>query len=162
MGTVWLSKETMKNVLLDICQSLKPYAKTIVLTSFHGGNLKLLDLFVTEYANTFGDVRIVHLPMGSDETEEKMCQIIGGETDAHAGNVEISMMLAHNDTLAEIPHSDYPKHVIEKPFSTNHIKDFSKDGIADNHPKWVVSKKNGQEMIKWMVEDFKNELRKIF
>ncbi|MEK7545496.1 MAG: creatininase family protein [Patescibacteria group bacterium] len=160
-GTVWVTAETMNRVLSDICNSLKPYAKTIAFASFHGGNLALLDAFVVDHASVFGDVRIVHLPIGSDETEEKMRRMIGGPTDAHAGNVEISMMLASHESLADVPPDDYPKFFVENPFGTNHLKDFSADGIADNHPRWVITKENGKKMMEWTVEDFKNELRKI-
>ncbi len=160
MGTVWVSKDTMTRVLIDICNSLKPYAKSIAITSFHGGNLELLDQFVKDNASSFGDVQIIHLPMGSEETEEKMREMLDGPTDQHAGNVELSMMLAHDQLLADIPPADYPKRAIENPFSTNRLKDFSEDGIADSHPKWVVSKENGEKMIRWTVEDFKNVLGK--
>ncbi|KKW32709.1 MAG: hypothetical protein UY76_C0019G0019 [Candidatus Uhrbacteria bacterium GW2011_GWA2_52_8d] len=161
MGTVWISKDTMTRVLMDICNSLKPYAKSIAITSFHGGNLELLDQFVRDNTSSFGDVRVIHLPMGSEETEEKMHKMLDGPTDQHAGNVELSMMLAHDQLLADIPPADYPKRAIENPFSTNHLKDFSEDGIADSHPKWVVSKENGEKMIEWTVEDFENEIQKI-
>ncbi len=161
MGTVWVTKATMTQILLDICHSLHPYAEKIAFTSFHGGNLAFLDAFVTENAPIFGGVRIIHLPMGSEETEEKMRKMIDGPTDAHAGNVEISMMLADDESLAKVPPANYPKRVIEDAFSTNHLQDFSTDGIADNNPKWVVSKENGTKMIEWTVEDFKRELRKI-
>lgn len=159
MGTVWVSKDTMTRVLMDICNSLKPYAKSIAVTSFHGGNLELLDQFVRNSASSFGDAQLIHLPMGSEETEEKMHEMLDGPTDQHAGNVELSMMLAHDQLLADIPPADYPKHAIKNPFSTNHLKDFSEDGIADNHPKWVVSKENGEKMIEWTVEDFKKTLQ---
>jgi len=161
IGTVWVSKDTMAGMLMDICNSLKPYAKTIALTSFHGGNVKLLDQFVKENADAFGEIQIVHLPMGSNETEEKICEMIKGPTDEHAGNVELSMMLDCDEALVDIPADDYPKRTIENPFSTNNLRDFSENGIADNHPKWVVNKKNGAEMIKLTVNDFKNELKRI-
>ena len=161
MGTVWVSKATMNQILLDICSSLQPYADKILLTSFHGGNLGLLDRFVKASKETLGDVRVIHVPMGSEETEEKMRKMVDGPTDAHAGNVEISMMLAEDESLVKIPPADYPKRVIEDAFVTNYLRDYSKDGIADNNPKWIVNKENGLKMIEWTVEDVKRELRKI-
>ncbi len=160
-GSVWLTKETMQAMLRDICQSIAPYAKTIAFASFHGGNLELLDQFVADNKDTFNKVTLLHIPTGSEETEERMRQLIGGPTDEHAGNVELSMVLACDESYVDIPPADYPKQVIENPFRTNHLKDFSADGIADNHPQWVVSKANGEKMIAWAVEDFKNELKKI-
>jgi creatinine amidohydrolase len=145
LGTVWITKETMNKVLFDICNSLTPCAKTIVLTSFHGGNLGLLNRFVLENKKAFGKVQVIHLAMGSEATEDKMREMIGGPTDAHAGNVEISMMLAQNESLVGTPPADYPKHIIEDGFATNRVKDFSEDGIVDNHPKWVVSKEKGKK-----------------
>ncbi len=161
MGSVWLSKDTMTSVLLDICHSIAGYAKTIAFTSFHGGNLELLDGFVLEHAKHLKGIRLLHIPMGSEGTEQKMRDLLGGPTDHHAGNVEISMMLTDDDALADVPSSDYPKKVIENPFHTNRIKDFSDDGIADNHPEWIVSKENGKKMNDWIVQDFKNELGKL-
>jgi creatinine amidohydrolase/Fe(II)-dependent formamide hydrolase-like protein len=160
-GTAWITKETMNSFLLNICHSFQPYAQTIAFVSFHGGNLALLDSFVAKNSSAFAGMRMFHLPAGSEETEQKMRDMIGGAVDTHAGNVEISMMFACDESLADIPPQDYPKHVIQEPFSTNHLKDFSEDGIADNHPKWVVSKEHGRKMIAWSVQDLKNELHKI-
>jgi creatinine amidohydrolase/Fe(II)-dependent formamide hydrolase-like protein len=155
------SYDTMKCILLDICQSLRPYAKTIAFASFHGGNLKFLDSFVLEHEMNYEGMKLLHIPVGSEETEKKMCDLLGGPTDAHAGNVEISMMLSEKESLVDVPSPSYKKNRIEDAFSTNHIKDFSDDGIADNHPAWIVSKENGKTFTKWIVEDFKNELEKI-
>ncbi len=161
LGTVWISQDTMTRTLIDICNSLKPYAKSIVLTSFHGGNLELLNKFIADHSAAFGDITLHHLLMGSAETEEKIRHLINGPTDEHAGNVEISMMLASDTSLVKVPPTDYPKHVIANPFSTNHLADFSTDGIADSHPQWLVSKENGEQMIKWTVEASQAALQNI-
>ena len=161
LGSIWLTSETMARVLFDLCHSLSVYAKTIALTSFHGGNLVLLEKFITEHAKTFPGVQLVHLPMGTGSAEIKIQDLLGGTIDAHAGNAEISMMLAYDESMAQIPPADYPKRVIEHAFRTNHLKDFSEDGIADNHPKWIVSRENGRCMTEWIVQDFLDELRKI-
>jgi len=41
------------------------------------------------------------------------------------------------------------------------IIDFCEDGIADNHPEWIVSKENGRKFIDWTAEDFRKELSKL-
>lgn len=161
MGSVWITEETMERVLSDICSSLKPHAKTIALTSFHGGNLEILDKFISKSKDAFDGMSVMHVPMGSEETEERMRKLIDGPTDEHAGNIETSMMLAYDESITSVPSVDYPKKVVDDPFSTSHLKEFSKDGIADSHPKWVISKEIGKKVTKWIVEDFKDELRKL-
>jgi creatinine amidohydrolase/Fe(II)-dependent formamide hydrolase-like protein len=160
-GSVWISTDTMKRILVDICHSLRPYAKTIAFASFHGGNLKFLDSFVLEREMNYEGVKLLHIPVGSEEAEKKMCELLDGPTDAHAGNVEISMMLSEKESLVDVPSPSYKKSIIKDAFGTNHIKDFSDDGIADNHPAWIVSKENGKMFTEWIVEDFKNELGKL-
>jgi nicotinate-nucleotide pyrophosphorylase len=39
-----------------------------------------------------------------------------------AGNTEISMMLAIDETISLTPQTDYPKKSIQEPFKTNHLK----------------------------------------
>lgn len=123
--------------------------------------MEILDKFVEKHKNKFGEADIVHLPMGSEETEERMRVLIDGPTDEHAGNIETSMMIAHDESMADVPPVDYPKRVIEKPFRTNNLKEFSEDGIACNHPEWIVSKEIGEKVTQWIVKDFTDELRKI-
>lgn len=71
------------------------------------------------------------------------------------------MILHYQDSLVKIPPKDYPKYAVDNPFKSNRIKDFCKDGIADNHPEWVVSKENGEKFLKWISEDFKRKLSSL-
>ena len=157
-GTVWISLSTMESVLRDICTSLQPYAEHFVFVTAHGGNVKIVQQFVKDNAQAFGGARLTYIEMNSPALEEKIEQLIRGPVDAHAGNVEISMMLVIDKTLTSIPSKEHPKTRIERPFRTNHLKDFSKDGIADNHPDWVISKELGQSVIEWSVDELKKGL----
>ncbi len=41
--------------------------------------------------------------------------------------------------LVTVPPKDYPKQVVQNPFKGDDLKAKCPDGIADNHPEWVVS-----------------------
>ena len=71
------------------------------------------------------------------------------------------MLLAIDESIVSVPPNGYPKKQIENPFSTNRIKDFSEDGIADNHPSWVVSKEHGEVFIKTTANSLADKLRRI-
>lgn len=157
-GTVWISQSTMELVLKEMCASLQPYAKHIVLVTAHGGNVEISKQFVKNYAQTFADTQLTYIEMNSPALEQKIEQLIQGPSDAHAGNVEISMMLAIDETMTSVPPQEYPKTYIEHAFQTNRLKDFSKDGIADNHPDWIINKALGLHVIEWSVEELKKGL----
>jgi len=160
-GSVWLSLDTMERVMNDICKSLQPLAKKIIFTTAHGGNIEILNKFIGKYKNKFKGVDLHYIDLDNDEIERKTIELIGGPIDDHAGNTEISMMLDIRKDLTTIPQKDYPKKSIENAFETNHLKDLSEDGIADNHPKWVISNKNGKKIMQWIVEGFVEELKRI-
>lgn len=161
LGSVWIGTDTLERMLHDICISIQPYARHIVLVSAHGGNIKTLDRFVEKNRNTFSGVRLTHLELDSKEILRKTEEMLGGSVDDHAGNSEISMMLVSNPSLVKKPSANYPKRVIKDAFSTNRVADFSPDGIVDNHPKWVVNKKLGKRCIEMAAEELKNALAKL-
>lgn len=47
-GTLWLSEETLKAILRDVCESFRSIAKGIGFFSGHGGNLHVIDSFIVE------------------------------------------------------------------------------------------------------------------
>jgi creatinine amidohydrolase len=160
-GSIWIQTSTMCAVLKDVCDSIKPYAKQIIFVTAHGGNVDTLKKFAKDNKRTFKKVRLDYIEPFTEEIEKKMTDLISGPLDDHAGNCEISMMLAIDKRLVSIPPKNYPKKVIEHPFKTNRLKDFSEDGVADSHPEWMVSKKLGEEMIKLSVEGFSQQLKKV-
>ncbi len=62
------------------------------------------------------------------------------------------IMLATAPSLTTLPSKDYPKVVITNPWETGRLIDKSINGIADNHPQWVVNKDIGQKTISLIVE----------
>lgn len=160
-GSVWISLETMDRVMHDICKSIEPYAKKIIFTTAHGGNIEILSKFIERYKDDFPEVDLHYIDPDNDEVERKTVDLIGGPIEEHAGNTEISMMLNIRKDITMIPPKDYPKKSINNAFSTNRLKDFSDDGIADNHPHWVVSKRHGKKIINWIVEGFVDKLKEI-
>lgn len=160
-GSVWIEKETMEKVLHDICASLQPYARGIALISWHGGNIGMLNRFVETNKNSFSGVRLEHLTCDSEEILKKTADILGGPVDEHAGNSEISMVLPIEPSLVTIPPKDYPKQKIENAWDSDRLVDVSKDGIVDNHPKWVINKEMGEQFIQMEVQELNMQLEKM-
>lgn len=160
-GSVWIEKETMEKVLRDICISLQPYAQNIVLVSWHGGNISMLKRFVAMNKNSFQDVHIEHLECDSEETLKKTFELLGGPVDEHAGNSEICMVLSIEPSLVTVPPKDYPKQKIENAWNSDRLVDFSKDGIVDNHPQWVINKELGEQFIQIETQQLKEKLEVI-
>lgn len=145
-GTVWLSEETLEKVLFDICSSLKDKASNIFITSFHA-NDQVIKNFIVKYKNDFTKVNIVLLEMCDDEDFKEIEALLNGPLDEHAGNTEISNMLVIDEKLVDIPSPDYSKNEIIDPWSTGKLADKSADGIADNHPKWIVDRRIGEKIL---------------
>lgn len=160
-GSVWISLDTMERVMLDICKSLEPYADKFIFTTAHGGNIEILNRFVEKYQGKFSEVELHYIDLDNEEIERKTVELLGGPVEQHAGNTEISMMLGIRKDLTATPPKDYPKQVLNEAFKTNRLKDFSKDGIADNHPEWVIDEKQGEKIMSWIVDDFVGTLKKI-
>lgn len=161
-GTVYLREETLIQVMYDICHSLYTNAETIFITSYHA-NDPYINRFIQEHGDDFAPATIVLLDMMSEEDEKQVEEILGGPLDDHAGNGEISEMLHIDATTVKVPNADAPKHAIENAFETNNLADKSADGIADNHPEWVVSKEIGQKSLEiWaerMAKNIESHLR---
>ena len=160
-GSVWISLDTMERVMNDICKSLEPYAKKFIFTTAHGGNIEVLKRFVEKHKNDFPNIELHYVDPDNEEIEEKTVELIGGPVEDHAGNTEISIMLGIRNDLTMIPTKDYPKKILDNAFKTNRLKDFSEDGIADNHPDWVIDESHGEKILDWIVEDFVDSLKKI-
>jgi creatinine amidohydrolase/Fe(II)-dependent formamide hydrolase-like protein len=144
-GTLWLTEETLKAVMYDICNSLKDQARNIFITSFHAN-----DPYINSFIQTtkFDGVNIVNLDILDDQDDDLIEKtILNGPFDGHAGNSEISNMLHIDKNLVKIPPSDYPKTKSDHPFKTDNLVEFCPDGIADNHPKWIPSAEIGNKIL---------------
>ena len=160
-GSLWIEKETMKLVLRDLCQSILPHAANIILVSWHGGNISLLNRFVEEYRAPFSPVYLEHVSLDSEEILRKTSDLLGGPVDEHAGNSETSMMLVCEEELTKLPPDDYPKTKIENAWDTDRLVDVSKDGIVDNHPKWIITKEIGEVCIDMAAKELVMHLKRV-
>lgn len=161
-GTVYLTEETLVQVMFDICNSIFKRANHIFITSFHY-NDPYIQKFIKEKSDFFQLTKIVHLEMCNDEDEQKLVEMLGGPSDGHAGNTEISNMMIIDETTIIPPSTDDKKSFIEDAFATDNIAEKSPNGIADNNPKWIVNKEIGQKSLDLyvgrMVQNLKTYLK---
>ena len=161
IGTVWLSEHTFELLMFDVCNSLKDYAQSISFITGHGGNLRSIDSFVAKNKNTFTNVKVTHLSFGDDSVDTKIVDLIGGPCDGHAGNSEISLMLAIHPDLTTIPPTEYRKTPVEDGFATGRLIEKSIDGISDPNPEWYVSKEFGGKVFEWLYEEIQQQIREL-
>jgi creatinine amidohydrolase/Fe(II)-dependent formamide hydrolase-like protein len=145
-GTVWLSEETLARVMFDICNSLFSQANKIIFVTFHA-NENVIDNFIATNQTHFSPAQLARVEIWNKEDDKNMMKILSGEIDDHAGNTEISSMLFLEEKLVIIPDKIHEKKYIENPFDNDDLASKSANGIADNHPKWVVSKDIGEKVL---------------
>lgn len=161
-GTVWIKNETLCLVLQDICDSLRDCAKNIIFISWHGGNIGEMKRFVATEQKKFKPIKLFHVNMDDETANRKAETLIKGPLDEHAGNTEISMMLAINPKLVQKPNNKkHPKHNFNHDWIKHHVKDSSPDGIVDRHPKWVISKQLGKKFIDLYAKLLVREIKKV-
>ncbi|EKE19220.1 MAG: hypothetical protein ACD_9C00080G0002 [uncultured bacterium] len=98
--------------------------------------------------------------MCAEEDEKQIEKMIGGPLDGHAGNTEISNMMIINESTVILPTDKDEKSFIHDAFGTDNIAEKSMNGIADNHPKWVVNKEVGQKSLDLYVGRMVQNLKK--
>lgn len=160
-GTLWFSKATMQQMLLDVCESLSPNAENIIFVSWHGGNISVLNRFVEAHQEGFAGIRLSHIMLDSQEILAETERMLGGAVDEHAGNSEISMMLACEPRLVSVPPQDYPKQRITNAWDTDHLADVSRDGIIDNHPDWLIDERIGNACIQMAAEELAKGIQQV-
>lgn len=156
-GTTWLKNETLLSIIYDVCNSISKYASRLILISFHA-NQEIFDKFIEFYKKDFADLKIVNLEVADQAVIDQIEKIINGPIDDHAGNTEISNMLAIDEKLVEKPSSNYPKKIIDNPFEFNDLKKKTSDGVVDNHPNWIIDKKLGEKILKLFSQKMINDL----
>jgi creatinine amidohydrolase/Fe(II)-dependent formamide hydrolase-like protein len=95
----------------------------------------------------FQPAKIVILDMLDENDDKQIEEILGGPIDGHAGNTEISNMMVIDEATVKLPKKDDKKFFIQDAFETDNIAEKSSNGIADNHPEWVVNKEIGQKSL---------------
>ncbi len=160
-GTIWLENKTLKAILADVCNSVSRIASSIIFFNGHGGNVYVIKEFLTNHQNNFNSIPLYNLEWDDDAIDKAAEKVIHGPVDGHAGNSEISLLLSIKPKLTRVPRVSYPKTPVTDGFETGRLKDKSKDGISDPHPKWAVSKKLGDQLAKIMKETAVANLKKI-
>jgi len=145
-GTVYLREETLAHVLFDICNSIYQRANNIFITSFHH-NEPYIQKFIQENSDFFQPAKLLHLEICHDEDDKILETILGGPIDNHAGNTEISNMMVIDESTVVQPGKNDKKYFIEDAFKTDNIIEKSPNGIADNHPEWIINKVIGQKSL---------------
>jgi hypothetical protein len=144
--------------MFDLCNSIFKRANYIFITSFHY-NDPYIQKFIKEKSDFFHPATIVHLEMCAPKDEQKLVELLGGPSDGHAGNTEISNMMIIDASTTTAPSKNDKKSFIEDPFETDNIAERSANGIADNHPDWIVNKEVGQKSLDLYTERMIHNLR---
>lgn len=160
-GTIWLEETTLKAILENVCSSVGRIASSIIFFNGHGGNVHVINEFISAHKKKFNSIPLYNLEWDDDAIDKAAEKAIHGPIDGHAGNSEISLLLSLKPELVTTPRTIDPKTPVSDGFETGRLKDKSKDGVADPHPKWIVSKKLGNQLAKIMKETTVANLKKI-
>jgi creatinine amidohydrolase len=150
-GSVYISQATLGALLEDIAYSLIDQGfRRIVVINSHGGNL-VLKLAVREI-NLSQDQCKVILLFPTNEIEPVRSKILeGGSSDAHAGELETSIMLhlAPNQVSSErVDH--IPEGVSETYFDYTLLKELCPDGVW-GRPSLATAEK-GEKLMDAIVQ----------
>jgi len=157
-GTIYLDEETLEKVIFDICNSIYKKANVIFIASFHR-NDKIINKVIKEKTDFFRPAKLIYLEVRTEENKKMIQQFLDGPLDKHAGNTEISDMLVIDKSTVIMPPKDYKKNFIEDPFGTDNLAEKSSDGIADNHPNWIINKKVGQKSLDLYLEKMVRDVK---
>jgi creatinine amidohydrolase len=164
-GTVSLRESTLYAMITDIVESLKDRANVILLVSWHGGNKPVISKFLSEKSTDYSGMRLAQITFGDEGTDEAAKQLLGGPTDDHAGNTEVSLMLAINSAITNQPKVDDDKRPNSDFEWDRRIIEVQSDGVIDAHPKWVATPEIGEKLLTIysdnLVRKIKNELKAL-
>lgn len=146
-GTMSLQESTLYAMITDIVENLKDRAKMILFVSWHGGNQPVIEKFLKDKSSNYADIRIKQIHFGDDRTDEEAEKLFGGPIDDHAGNSEVSLMLAINPLITKQPQAHDSK-VPNSDFAWDRrIIEVQPDGVIDAHPKWVATSEIGEKLL---------------
>jgi creatinine amidohydrolase len=110
-GTLWIQKETLFSVLMDVVRSLNKWGiKRILFVNGHGGNYSVLQSIAVRVRREFGIlVAIAHW-------WDVMPEVAGHPSEQHAGIAEVSMCLGINRDIVNLDEAylPVPKNLSEK------------------------------------------------
>lgn len=164
-GTVSLQESTLYAMITDIVESLRDRANMILLVSWHGGNKPVISKFLSEKSAEYSDIRVEQITFGDEGTDEAAEGLLDGPTDDHAGNTEVSLMLAVNPAITKQPQAGDDKKPNTDFEWDRKIIEVQSDGVIDAHPKWVATPEIGEKLLTIysdnLVRKIKNELNEL-
>ena len=149
-GSISLSLDTLATVVKDIAISLLDQGfRKIVVLNFHGGNLSL-KLAVREL-NIAQDKGKVVLSFPAREIPDALSRILeGGGSDAHAGELETSLMMHLDPEHVGDERVDHVPDRSEEYFDYVPMKDFCPDGVWGRSS--LATAEKGERLLAAMVE----------
>jgi creatinine amidohydrolase len=160
LGTVSLETETLHAILQDIVNSLSVNARRIIFVSWHGGNKGVIKKFIELKQKRFPKIKLAQVTCGDEKTDRLAEELLRGPIDDHAGNTELSMMLAIRPDLIQKPKKSEEKAKIQYSWDKP-IIEVTPDGVIDSHPKWVVNKQIGNRLIEIYSTNLVSKVRKL-
>jgi creatinine amidohydrolase len=168
-GAISLRPETLKSLIRDYCASLaKQGFKNIIILPSHGGNFNAVREVTDELNQSLKETTVVSYTdlkgiLGFLAEFSSKHGVSAGESGAHAGESETSMVLAIRKDLVDIKH-------VEKGFVGNFedkmmalmwnqgVKAVSKNGVLGDPRKAEAG--NGEEYLELWAEKMVDFIRK--
>ena len=160
-GTVSLQESTLYAMITDIVESLKDIASTILLVSWHGGNKPVIIKFLSEKSSDYSNIHLAQITFGDEGTDKAAEKLLIGPTDDHAGNTEVSLMLAVNPAITKQPEADDEKRPNTNFAWDRKIIEVQSDGVIDAHPKWVATPEIGKKLLTIYSDNLENKIKQI-
>ena len=157
-GSVSLRESTLYSMITDIVDSIKDNANMILFVSWHGGNKPVISQFLSEREADYRGIDMDQITFGDDTTDEAAEKLLNGPTDDHAGNTEISLMLAIDPTITKQPRPSDEKHPIVDFDWGRKIIEVRPDGVIDAHPQWVATSGIGEKLLAIYSDNLVNKI----
>jgi creatinine amidohydrolase/Fe(II)-dependent formamide hydrolase-like protein len=159
-GSISLQEPTLYALLRDMVESLRDGASMMIFVSWHGGNKPVIEEFIQKESAAYPDVRLEQITFGDEGTDVPTEKLLNGPPDDHAGNTEVSLMLAIRPDITKQPKTNDPKQPLEFAWDKR-IIDVQADGVVDEHPSWVATKKIGDELFKIYTKNLVAKIKKL-
>jgi creatinine amidohydrolase len=168
-GAISLRPETLKSLIRDYCVSLaKQGFKNIIILPSHGGNFNAVREITNELNQSLGGAKVVSYTdlKGLLEFLNEFSSkhgVSAGESGAHAGESETSMVLAIRKDLVDMEHAErgfvgsFDDKMMALMWSQG-IKAVSKNGVLGDSRKGEAGK--GEEYLELWAEKMVDFIRK--
>jgi creatinine amidohydrolase len=168
-GAISLRTETLKSLIRDYCTSLaKQGFKNIVILPFHGGNFNAVRKVTDELSQSLKGTKVVSYTdlkgfMGLLAEFSSKHGVSAGESGAHAGESETSMVLALRKDLVDMKHAEmgflggFDDKIMALMLSKG-ITAVSRNGVLGDSRKGEAGK--GEEYLEGLAEKIADFVRK--